>query len=375
MKIPVFFESLLSKLPKMPSFLKPLTAYRPLLDQLYKKEQTQEFQQLSIGLDVGRTHIDMIQTVQVNGAPMIEKYIHHQILPDAPVSAQLKHIFLTAGITHKRVRVSVKGQGVILRFISFPRMPRNDFQSALQYEAEKYLPFAISEVVLDFHIIEAPKSQAESMKTMDVILIAARTQEIMRIIKLLQESELQVESIGVDAIACTNALLGSNQGAAQKTFALIDFGEKDTNINIIDHGELRFSRDIAFGRADVMQFLKRKFQLADEQIEAIQKSDAQGKVEHADMLRQSFGLLIQDIKTSLNYFYGQHPEVERPTLILVSGGLAASNLLRDAINNEMHLLPLMWNPAESLTLTPAVKKEDLLEFQHYLPVCLGLALT
>ena len=169
-----------------------------LSSKLSRKEQGGLSQnQVTIGLDIGRAHINAIQLQKASGSIIIDKYAHQQIIPNAPPSQQIAQLFTSAQMLQKNIRISMKGQGVILRFISFPKMTREEFESAIQYEAEKYLPFAMSEVVLDFHICESPQGQTPQ-KNMDVILVAARRQEVLKLVKTFQEINLQVEAIDVD---------------------------------------------------------------------------------------------------------------------------------------------------------------------------------
>lgn len=345
-----------------------------LASHLQKKDSTEAVKQAIVGLDIGRAYLNIAQILKNDNSFLLQKYAHHQILPNIPLPAQLKNMFQESQITEKKVRVSLKGQGVILRFIPFPRMTRAEFESAIQYEAEKYLPFAISEVVLDFHIIEDSKNNSNAGKTMDVILVAARKQEVLKLIKTVQEAELEVESIDVDAIAFTNTFAFAKQEAKEKVFALIDFGAKDVNLNIMDRGTLRFSRDITFGGYDITQFLKRRLQIDDQKAVSIQGGAMLDKPEYAAALRESFSALIQEIKLSINYFYAQHAEVDALAGIYVSGGLAKVELLKQTISQEVKLPVLEWDPIESFQIAPEIDKKELEKHKLYLPVCIGVAL-
>ena len=339
--------------------------------KLQKKDVEESQNRSVVGLDIGRAYLNVVQILKAENKVTLQKYAHHQILPNIPISAQLKNVFQESQITEKRVRVSLKGQGVILRFIAFPKMTRAEFESAIQYEAEKYLPFAMSEVVLDFHIIEDEKTTG---KMMDVILVAARKQEVMKIVKTIQDAELEPESIDVDALAFTNTFAYAMSEAKDKVFALIDFGAKDVNLNIMDRGTLRFSRDITFGGYDITQFLKRRLQIDDQLAVRVQSGEMLDKTEYAAALRESFGALIQEIKLSINYFYAQHSEVDPLAGIYVSGGLAKVELLKQTISQEVKLPVFEWNPIELFQIAPEIKKENLVKNKLYLPVCIGLAL-
>lgn len=343
--------------------------------QLQKNTAGESQNKVSVGLDIGRAYLTAIQVSQAGDRYTLERWAHQPTEQNTPLSSQIKKLFSEAQITEKKVRVSVKGQGVILRFIPFPRMARDEFQSSIQYEAEKYLPFAISEVVLDFHILETPKAKGgESSKMMDVLLVAARKQEIMRLIKILQEADLRLELVDVDAIAFSNAFVFSVKEAADKVSVLIDFGARDANINIMDRGQLRFSRDLTFGGYDITQHLKRKLQIDDAAAVAIQTEPEKAKADQLQCLEQSLESLIHEIKTSLSFYYGQHADAEHAASIYVSGGLAKMDLLRKTIQHEMNMPVLLWNPLAPLALAETIKKESANEQAAYLPVSMGLAL-
>ena len=190
--------------------------FSELVSQILRKDAPVSKNDVTVGLDIGRAYINLIQIQKTEGGVVLEKFVHQQILPNVPLSAQIKNLFQEAQITQKRVRVSLKGQGVILRFISFPKMTPEEFQSSIQYEAEKYLPFAMAEVIFDFYIADKIKSAGDPGRMMEVILVAARKQEIFKLIKTLQDAELQPESVDVDAVAFTNAFVAAEKEAKDK---------------------------------------------------------------------------------------------------------------------------------------------------------------
>ena len=57
---------------------------------------------------------------------------------------------------------------MIVKFISLPTIQKNEIEKMLSFEAEQYIPFPLSEIEMDYHIIseEAPESK--------IILIAAK---------------------------------------------------------------------------------------------------------------------------------------------------------------------------------------------------------
>jgi len=328
----------------------------------------------AIGLDIGNTSLTIVQLSMAQNKIVLEKAEHESLKPDIPLSAQIKNLFLTAGIAEKKVCISMKGHGVILRFISFPKMPREEFESAIQYEAEKYIPFSMSEVVLDFHIVDSAKQATAPTKNMDVILVAARKQEVMKLISTIQGAELQPTAVDVDAIAFANAFVQTTQETKEKTSVLIDFGSRNTNINVLERGVLRFSRDISLGGADITAFLIKKLGLNEIDAYKVQTKKAWDDPAQEQALKASFSAMIQEIKLSLNYFQSQHQDIEAPSSIYVSGGVSQIDLLRSTLEQEAGIKVFQWNPLDKIQPSVNMDREKLKILQPFLPVAIGLAL-
>ncbi|MBI3999187.1 MAG: pilus assembly protein PilM, partial [Candidatus Omnitrophica bacterium] len=122
----------------------------PFLGKVSPESQIQR----QVGLNIGRSSLVACEVSFQGEKLVLERVIHKEIKKSKPLGAQLKDLFLEAQFESKQVNVSLKGQGVVVRFLSFPKMNRADFTSSVQFEAEKYLPFAVSEVILDYHILE-----------------------------------------------------------------------------------------------------------------------------------------------------------------------------------------------------------------------------
>ncbi len=360
MKIPQALSSQLSRL-------------SPLAKKQDSPRQSQQ-NRSGIGLDIGNTSLTLVQLSMSQNKIILQKAEHESLKADIPIPAQIKNLFLAAGITEKKVCISMKGHGVILRFISFPRMAKEEFESAIQYEAEKYIPFSMSEVILDFHIVNSGGSSGASGKSMDVILVAARKQEVMKSVTAVQAAELQPTAVDVDAIAFANAFVETTPDAKSKSLVLIDFGSRNTNINILDHGSLRFSRDISLGGSDITASLAKKLGLNELDAYQIQTKKNWEDPAQEQALKASFGPIIQEIKLSLNYFQSQHQDVESPSAVFVSGGVSQIDLLTNTLEQETGLKVSQWNPLDTIQVGSDADNAKLKVLQPYLSVAIGLAL-
>jgi len=238
-----------------------------------------------------------------------------------PTSELVKQLWAEAGFQSKRVNIALKGRGIVIRFINFPRMTRSDFASSIQFEAEKYLPFSLSEIVFDYYLSEHAGDSREVSPTMPVILVAARKTEVERSVATVKEAGLEVNAIDVDTIAGANAFSRAVPGEKDHTVGLIDFGAVDTAVSILNKGALDFCRDIAFGGDDLTNIISRKLNIEKRvALEKLHASQFTTDLEQATV-QEALDRLLHEVKQSINYYRERETASPLETLY-ISGGFS-----------------------------------------------------
>jgi type IV pilus assembly protein PilM len=289
---------------------------------------------------------------------------------------QLKEFLQEHQFQSKKVNVSLKGNGVVVRFLSFPRMNRSDFASAIQFEAEKYLPFNLSEVVMDFHIVDEPLAgKAPEGGMMQVVLVAARKTEVERIVAAAKEAEIQLEAIDVDIFAVTNLFTFVHPEVKSHVYAIVDFGTVDVSLGILSKGALIFSRDIAFGGNDLAEFIKRKLSISGEEaLKLLSGSHEDLNDQNAVVIQEGLSRLIQELRSSINYYYNQHENTAPIETVYISGGLSQLGILKPLLEKQMEIPVKTWDPVPAFQLSRDMRPEILAHLTPYLPVSLGLGI-
>ncbi len=329
----------------------------------------------TLGLNVGRFNLVASEIIWRENRPVLERCARKQIVQDQPLADQIKNFFAENGFKSKRVSVSLKGQGVVIRFLSFPKMSRADFASSIRYEAEKYLPFSLSEVIFDYQIINEASAQSnENGATMPVILVAARKTEVERLIQMVQAAGLKPDLIDVDMLACTNAFQHANPDAKNHCVALLDLGATDSGFGIVDKGTLVFSRDIAFGGTDLTEMIHRKLNVSHEQAFEMQLKLDLNQTDKAAIIEEGLARLFQETKSSITYYYNQRQTEVALETLYISGGLSQLSVLPKLLEQHLELPVKIWNPMDQMTIGDEIDKNSLKELIPYLPVSIGLAI-
>ncbi|MEA3328236.1 MAG: type IV pilus assembly protein PilM [Candidatus Omnitrophota bacterium] len=289
----------------------------------------------NVGLNISSSGISVAEMAGKN-----EKYhlLHFGFEPlkDTKAKADLgdaiKKAMDNAGITSKEVNTSVAGQEVIVRYIEFPQMAKDELNSAIKFEAEKYIPFNIDDVVLDCQILD--KGSQGKMK---VLLVAAKKDLIDKHISLIEQAGLRATLIDVDSFAIINAFQANNPRQVTGTIALLNLGKELSSINILKGNTSCFTRDILIGGDNL-------------------------NVEN----------LLSEIHLSFDYYESQFEKgIDRVFLNGESSGLAG---LRDSLKESLKLEIRPWNAVEGLEIDPGLDKEKLSAVSDKLTVAVGLAL-
>ena len=218
-----------------------------------------------IGVDIGSHSVKVCQLRRTGEIFELEKFGVAEIYPegDPPDDAEEQHRAkvdalrraLDVGqIRAKHTVSSVCGESIIVRYLQLPEMPEEELKKALQWEAEEYIPFRLSEVNIDSMILG--QVQDSDIPKMDVLLVSAKKDLVNNHVAVLREAGLEPRIIDVDAFAFLNCFELNHTPPPGECVALVNIGSEITSINVFSDGVSRFSRDIPVGGETMTQAIK-----------------------------------------------------------------------------------------------------------------------
>ena len=179
----------------------------------------------AIGLNIGNDSIKVVE-LQAKGSDIAVTAMGMMPTPAESISngvvmsvGALQHavrdLFKQSGIKSKRVTLSVAGTGaLVVRVIEVPRMTDKELDANMQQDADRYIPFPPSEVIMDYKALRELPSDPDS-PNMDVLLAAAQREIIDLHIKVIEEAKLEPRAIEVEPLAVSRALTQSVTKQAQ----------------------------------------------------------------------------------------------------------------------------------------------------------------
>lgn len=330
---------------------------------------------ISLACDFGRSKIIFLEAERTATKLLITKFQKLSRTDDKIKDSEaLRQAFEAGGYRTNRVRISVKGQGVILRFIQFPKMKPEEIRGAISYEVEQYIPFKSADVVWDFHILDDNVPIASGGMGMNILLAVLKREDLNKTVEVFQSAGLQIEIIDCDALASINALEFFAPEKFSHPCAILDIGSEISTLSVLMDGKPRFIRDISYGGIDMVKKLKRKLGLTQEQALQQIEVDRQPSAEAREVLKEALNDLVSELKLSVNYYLDQVPGAEPVKSFFICGGGGYHPLVLEVLTRDLGVSAEMLDIVSKADLAPGLSPELIKSNQGLLPVSIGLCL-
>ncbi len=334
-----------------------------------------------IGLDLGSSSIKMVELKATGRNYKMNKFGMSaipdglvdggEIIDPSGLSKIIMALHKELGIKTKTVCTGMFGGAVIVKKISMPRIDPKLIREQIQWEAEQYIPFDLSEVNLDYHLLDS-NSSAE---TMDILLVAAKHDYIIRYFEAIEMAGLKCALIDVNGFALANCFELSYGTRSNETLALINIGAGVTNLVVVENGSVVFCRDIPIGGNIYNMEIARELGVSSDEAEDLKIGFSQTQSSPAELsqiVANTSEMICEEIKDSFS-FYEQSKSGAPVTSLYLSGGSTKIPNLVDAVSTATGLNCQSFNPLQKITWNKSAFSDQFLnEILPFLPCVVGL---
>ena len=137
-----------------------------------------------VGIDIGSSAVKVASLKRTGNTYHLENLGIEYLPPDCivdgviisklPVADAIGRIFKSKGIRNRHIATSISGSSVIVKKIALPAQMEDELEESIQWEAEQYIPFDITDVNLDYQIVGSTPDGSR----LEVILVAAKREKI-----------------------------------------------------------------------------------------------------------------------------------------------------------------------------------------------------
>lgn len=350
-----------------------------------------------LGVDIGSASIKVVELKVIDGRPTLSNYawmpIREELLgksdanPDNYYSALttcIKRILKKASIGSRNAYVSIPAFGGLITIVDLPEMPESEIDKAIRFEAHKYIPTALDELVISWEVVGRKSIGAEGTVSgenvkkesvnsggnmLEVLLVVGSKDRVLKYEKMLTNADLKLMSIDIETFPLVRALVGNDDG----TYIVTDIGSHDCSIVLVDKKVIRASRNIDAGGKEITETISKSMNIDFERAEALKVSDRNFFSEDAGMNFFTLDMIINEIARIIEAYRKKHGSNKNIDGVIISGGTANMTGIGDYFHGRLQIETIIGNPFGRLVYD---KKLDtaLSRINNRFSVSIGLAL-
>ncbi len=366
-----------------------------------------------LGIDIGNSALKVVELENVKGRPKLLTYGYleqsNEILTSNTKEAKdkiisgLEHIQKESRTTSRNVVAALPSYTVFTSIIHLPEMPKKELVAAVQWEAKKFVPMPLEEMILDWKILEdtkvdstfsanaagqnaaqqqeapaqaegeSPKIKTKGKKILKILLTAAPKDLVSRYLEIFKEAKMNLVSLETESFALERALIGNDKSPIM----LIDVGAVATTISVVVDSVPLINRSIDIGGHTITKAIANSLNLDVARAEQFKKdfglTEQAGAAAGQVPKRIEFMVssIINEIKYVLNLYQSQgQGNIEK---IVLAGGSAWLPNITQYLSQVLGVKVFIGDPWARV-MYPLEMKPVLQQLGSRLAVAVGLAM-
>ncbi|OIO47753.1 MAG: hypothetical protein AUJ28_00415 [Parcubacteria group bacterium CG1_02_37_51] len=384
--------------------------------ELFKKKKS------FLGVDIGTASIKIVQVTHDGRKNILDTFgyvdvandIIHDNTPESKdkLSKALQQLKEKARVSTTQAIAALPTFAVFTSVINLPKLHHKELTSAINWEAKKYIPLPLEEMVLDWKIVGGDLDQVKREKVkgkgglslfkkktpkasiveghsfkegefssnkiisrpeenIRVLITAAPKTLVSKYLEIFRNAGLNLVSLETEAFALSRSLLGDDN---QLTM-IVDIGSITTDICVIENRIPVLNRSIDVGGLTITKAITASLNVSQERAEQFKRDFGlvlgEAKKGIPKTIEASLSPIINEIKYVFDLYRGQSSQgIEK---ILLAGGSSYLPNLPDYLLNLFNIPVYIGNPWTNLNYNDDLKPM-LDQIGTRMAVAVGLAM-
>lgn len=320
--------------------------------------------QTCIGLSIGTSSIKLVELKKTGKKWKFLRFgmvqlpenviINREIINQIAVVEGLKDLTAQLNLKNKNVCTAISGTSVIVKRMSLEVPNPREIQESVFWEVEQYLPFDVSEVVMDYHVL----SRGKDNKT-DVLLVAIKKGVLDSYMIAVESAGLKPKIVDLDFFALQNLFDANYPVGAHEAVAIVDLGASAMKIVIVHNGVPVLTKDAALGGNNLTAEIQKQLNVSFVDAETLKTGGQAGGMpqEVNDLMHIAAENFGTEIKRALD-FYNASSSGAPVSYILLTGGSAKIPQLSKVVEDTVGLPAQIMNPFNAISYDPAVFTQE-----------------
>lgn len=345
----------------------------------------------SLGVDVGTSSIKIVE-LSGGRKKSLENYgeVKTQVLYQKPfrtfergilflssqaIARAILAILEEAKIKTKKAIFSIPDFSSFFTNFTLPQMAQEELEAAIKYEARQHIPLPLSQVTLDWQIIQEESFEKEE-KGVKILLVAVPNEIISQYQEIAALSKLELQALEAEVFGLLRSLVRDEK----KVVLMVDIGARSTTCSVIDNKILKISHSFDTSGSELTASLARSLSIDYKTAKEIKQKYGlvpcpeffpEDPLKLRKILLPLIDLILSEIeKISKTFSQKEGKKIEK---LILAGGVALLPGLKEYFSHSLNLEVQYANPFLDLDFNPILEK-TLEEMGPSFGVAVGMAL-
>lgn len=310
-----------------------------------------------LSLDIGSQNTKIVLGTQSNKNVIIDKtitmntpvgcYNDGNILDITKFKSEILDALQAENIKCRNIIITSKSTSVITRDIEIPVAKKEEMDSIIKFQMERYLPIMFEDYIMQYKVLEEFEDEGvKKAKVTVVVYPKVMAEGYYNLVKELKGNAvaLDISSNSINKLFTHDIKVNDENYSLEETVAVIDLGYDFINVNIISKGNVQFTRIITYGGSHIdIEIAKQLFiseeeaeskRLEDCNLETDSLSDMQNSLV-SDIAKEHIRNWTQEIERMVNY-YKNKDKGNKVDKVYIYGGISnlkgIEKFIKDALN-------------------------------------------
>ncbi|KKQ77233.1 MAG: Type IV pilus assembly protein PilM [Parcubacteria group bacterium GW2011_GWC1_38_6] len=324
-----------------------------------------------LGIDIGTSAIKIVELTKSKEIVKLENYGQITVqsdeekpfavfeksaflLSNQSVAEAINNIIGKAQMSTRDAFFSIPDFSTFFTFMELPAMEKQELASAIKFEARQHVPLPLSEVVLDWSIIENT-SKGNQKSKVKILLVAVPYEIVNQYQAIAKLCQLRLIALEAEIFGLLRSLVGYKKGVV----CAIDIGAQSTTINIVENGKLKMTHSTDISGNELTRVLSKSLNIKYNEAEGLKRKYGVQVPEMpvGRILTPLIDSLVNEINKIIRNFY--HTEGKEVGELVLSGGSILLPGIRDYLYVWFKRPVAIGNPFENVLYPPVL--EDTLK--------------
>jgi len=342
-----------------------------------------------VGIDLAGSTIKVVELANEAGRPKLVTYGFIDDMPNIikddsedakkAVIAGLKEVIKRAKVSTDKAVTALPSFSVFSSIINLPTMAKKDLISAVRWEAKKFVPIPLEEMILDWEVLKEPgqeeagkdgiiqkmskdmskdkkgkkgknndkkdakEDKLKSKGSSKVLLTAAPKNLVSRFVEVFKQAELQLVGLETESFALERSLIGSDKAPIM----IIDAGQSATSLVVFSNGIPILNRSIDVGGKLITESLSETMGLEYKRAEQFKRDFSSTLSEESiDKMPKPISFVANSIINETRYILNIYQRQSKMPIekVVFSGGSAFLSTLTEQVGEIFNMKVFIGDP-------------------------------